>query len=225
MPAPVRAQTTTTGATTPPGTTVYSGEVWTWDDQSNIVTLRQGTQTIRVRVAPGEVRRLQLHQFATVRGELAPPEELPHVLVNTGPVNAVPRGTAQETALNGTVSAATSEGRLSITTDRGPLQVWVASGVDKRLGPGTPVHIITSVQPVDYVPASSATAPAAEPSASMAKQPGDYSVVTGRVIGVNPGGSLVVESPTGPIQVAVSDAAAFKVSQPVQVRTTVSKAQ
>ena len=220
----VRAQTGTIVAPAPPATQVYSGEVWTWDETTNVVTLRQGEGTVRVRVTPEELRRLQLHQAATVRGELAPPEQLPRVAVDAAPMNAEPRGTAQQTEVSGTVTAATPDGRLSISTDRGALHVWAAAGVDKRLAPGTLVRIVTSVQPVEYVPASSAPKPAAEPSASVAPRPGDYSVVTGRVLGVNPR-SLLVESPAGPIQVAVADASAFTVSPPVQVRTTVSTAQ
>jgi hypothetical protein len=45
--------------------------------------------------------------------------------------------------------------------------------------------------------------------------------VTGRVIGVNSGGGLVVESPTGPIQIYVGDAGRYRVSDTVQVRTSV----
>jgi hypothetical protein len=51
--------------------------------------------------------------------------------------------------------------------------------------------------------------------------PGDHAVVTGRVIGINPGGVLVVESPTGPIQVVSADASRYKVGDAVQVRTSV----
>ena len=63
-----------------------------------------------------------------------------------------------------------------------------------------------------------------DPSASTSSQPGDSAVVTGRVIGVDRG-LLVVESPSGPIQVWVGDMPRYGVSQPVQVRTNVVKAQ
>src|SRR4051812_16013146 len=51
----------------------YTGEVWTWDEQDSTVTLRRGAENIRVKVTPDQLRGLELHQKATVRGELAPP--------------------------------------------------------------------------------------------------------------------------------------------------------
>jgi hypothetical protein len=81
------------------------------------------------------------------------------------------------------------------------------------------------VQPVDLVPATTpatpAPAPVGAPAASPSSEPGDHAVVTGRIIAVNPGGVLVVESPTGPIQVLAIDAARYKIGDAVQVRTTV----
>ena len=82
-----------------------------------------------------------------------------------------------------------------------------------------------TVQPVDMVPAAAGRpATMLDPSASTSNQPGDSAVVTGRVMGANRG-ILVVESPSGPIQVWVGDSPGYAVSQPVQVRTNVSKAQ
>jgi hypothetical protein len=40
-------------------------------------------------------------------------------------------------------------------------------------------------------------------------------------MGINPGGVLVVESPTGPIQVLGGESGRYKVGDWVQVRTTV----
>jgi hypothetical protein len=58
----------------------------------------------------------------------------------------------------------------------------------------------------------------------MSSQPGDSAVVTGRIMGVDRG-LLVVESPSGPIQVWVGESPRYSVSETVQVRTNVTKAQ
>jgi hypothetical protein len=84
-----------------------------------------------------------------------------------------------------------------------------------------------SVQPVDLVPATAPTTPAASPvagAASPSSEPGDHAVVTGRLVGINPGGVLVVESPTGPIQVLAGDTTRYKVGDWLQVRTSVRAA-
>jgi hypothetical protein len=73
------------------------------------------------------------------------------------------------------------------------------------------------------VPAG-AGAPTADPAASPSapSQPGDHATVTGRVMGISKNGTLVIESPTGPVQVWVPDSSKYRVEQPVQVRTSVS---
>jgi hypothetical protein len=58
------------------------------------------------------------------------------------------------------------------------------------------------------------------PAASPTSEPGDHAVVTGRIIGITPG-MLVVESPTGPIQVLTADSSRYKIGDAVQVRTSV----
>jgi hypothetical protein len=42
-------------------------------------------------------------------------------------------------------------------------------------------------------------------------------------MGVSKNGTLVIESPTGPVQVWVADSSKYRVEQPVQIRTSVSK--
>lgn len=207
-----------------PGT-VYSGEVWTWDERENIVTLRQGTQSIRVQVTPDQMIGLRLHQNATLRGQLAPPAEIAHVTSSTGPMAAVPRGSAEQVELRGSVTAAGADGRVSIDSPRGPVHVWVATGAEQRFAPGTSVRVITTVQPVDMVPADRAPRSAPDPAASLSSQPGDYSVVTGRIIGVNPKGGLIVESPSGPLQLWVADSSKYRLSDSVQIRTSLQRAQ
>src|SRR6266508_5822080 len=51
----------------------FRGEVWTWDEKEGWVTLRMGAQDVRVLVADkNQLKSLQLHSMATIRGELAP---------------------------------------------------------------------------------------------------------------------------------------------------------
>src|SRR5437773_2557191 len=99
------------------------------------------------------------------------------------------------------------------------------AGGSQRFATGDKVRVTMAVQPVDMVPASrSGASTPTDPSASMSIQPGDSAVVTGRIMGVDRG-LLVVESPSGPIQIWVGESPRYSVSQTVQVRTNVAKAQ
>jgi hypothetical protein len=150
------------------------------------------------------------------------------ILGPVGPVTAVPKGQPEVVELKGTVASVDPSGRLAINSERGPVHVWVAAGADQRFKVGEPVTVRSSVQAVDLVPASApsmpAPAPVGAPSASPSTEPGDHAVVTGRIMGINAGGVLVVESPTGPIQVFATDSSRYKIGDAVQVRTTVRTA-
>jgi hypothetical protein len=220
-------------ATAPPAASAqtFTGEVWTWDEPNNIVTLYQpGGKIVRVKTTREQMRSLQHHQTARITGELAPPAELITV-IKTGPSNPVPKGPAEVLEVNGTVASVDPNGRIAVTSDRGPVHVWAAPGADQRFNKGAPVAVKMSIQPVDMVaaapgtPAASSSAPAnVLAAASPSSEPGDHAVVTGRIIGINPGGVLVVESPTGPIQVLVNDGSRYKVNDFVQISTTVRAA-
>jgi hypothetical protein len=209
------------------GTNLYGGEVWTWDDAQNIVTLRQGTQTIRVQTTPEEMRTLRLHEYAIVRGQLAPPAPIETVLTPAVPMTAVPRGAPEQVELSGTAAAADPKGLVTIESDRGRLVVWTATPGGSRYAPGTPVRVRTSVQRVDMVPAGAAGAPATpataiEPAASVSSEPGDFAVVTGRVLAADSARQLLtVESPRGPVTVSVPNASAYAPGTFVQVRTAI----
>ena len=214
-------------ASPPAGVQTFTGEVWTWDVKDSTVTLWQDGQRVRVKTTPEQMRTLQLHQFARVTGTLAPPSDL-LILGPVGPVTAVPKGQPEVVELKGTVASVDPSGRLAINSERGPIHVWVAAGADQRFKVGEPVTMRSSVQAVDLVPASTPTipapAPVGAPSASPSTEPGDHAVVTGRIVGINPGGVLVVESPSGPIQVLATDSSRYKIGDAVQVRTTVRTA-
>jgi len=219
------ASTTTTTAQAPGAPQTFSGEVWTWDQPNNVVTLFKDGQITRVRTTPDQMRTLRLHEQARVTGELAPPADM-LVMMNTGPVTFVPRGQADSMEVKGTVASVDPQGRLAVTSDRGPIHVWGASGAERRFTKGAPVNVKMTVQPVDARPVAAGQAvPATNVgAASPSSEPGDHAVVTGRIIGVNPGGVLVVESPTGPIQVLVADAGKYKVGDWVEIHSSVSTA-
>jgi hypothetical protein len=207
--------------------TAYQGEVWTWDEPTSTVTLRSdGGQTFRVKVPPERLRTLRLHEYTTVRGELQPPAEIERIVSQAQPMRPVPRGPADQSDVTGTVAAVDASGLVSVDTPRGRATVWAAPGAESRFKPGEPVRLRTSVQAVDMVPEAAAAGgrpvqPPAEPAASMSSEPGDYAVITGRVTAVNPQGTLTVESPRGPVTVALPDAARYQPGMPVQVRTGV----
>jgi hypothetical protein len=207
--------------------TAYQGEVWTWDEPTSTVTLRQGGQTFRVKVTPEQLRTLRLHEFATVRGELAPPAEIERIMSQAQPMRPVPRGPVDQSDVTGTVAAVDASGLVSVDTPRGRATVWAAPGAESRFRPGETVRLRTTVQAVDMVPETAAAAggrpaPApAEPAASGPSEPGDYSVITGRVTAVNPQGTVTVESPRGPVTIALPDAARYQPGMPVQVHTAV----
>lgn len=207
-----------------PGTQTFVGDVWTWDEKESIVTIMQdGGRAVRVKVTPETLRTLRHHQYARVSGTPAPPAEILHVAGHAGPVDAVPKGQPEMVELEGTVSTVDPRGRLAVSSARGPVHVWVAEGAQQRFPSGAPVTVRMSLQPVDLVPATAPASPTPAPvgSASPTSEPGDHAVVTGRVVGINPGGMLVVESPIGPIQVLSADSSRYKIGDAVQVRTSV----
>jgi hypothetical protein len=212
-----------------PGSTAFTGEVWTWDEQDNTVTLRQAGRDVRVQVTPDQLIGMQLHSTRTIYGTLAPPKALPVVLVE-GPSTVVPRGSADEMQVVGTIASVDPAGKLVVNTPQGTVQIWRATnGV--AFAPGGTVRVHMRVQPMDVVmvkPAStviSAPAPTTlDPSASPRTEPGDYAIVMGRVLAVDPSGSVTIESARGPVTVRVPSATRYQVNDTVEVRTSVHPA-
>lgn len=215
--AAMLAGCTTTAATPPPGTSTYTGEVWTWDEQLNTITLRQGVQTFRVNVSPSEFVGLQLHSTKTIRGTLAGPLEIATV-VSPPPssYSVVPKGGADEAEITGKVTGVDASGLAAIDSARGPLTVWVVAPGQSRFRQGSDVRLRVTVQPVDIV---AGPAPAPPPSATVAQEPGDYAVVVGPVRNVDPSGRVRIDSPRGPVEVWVSNPGRYRPGEFVQVRT------
>ena len=220
--AAVGAGCATTSAT-PPGT-AFTGEVWTWDEQTNTVTLRQGMRDTRVIIGPDQIAKLRLHETKTVYGQLAPPAELPIVLVE-GPSTVVARGAADEMEVIGTVGAIDPAGRIVVNAPQGAIQVWRATdGV--AFAPGGPARVRMRVQPLDVVlirPGQTVVASPVviDPAASPRTEHGDYAVIVGRVLAVDPSGRLTVDSSRGPVSVWVPNPGRYKVNDTVEVRTSV----
>src|SRR5256714_15322575 len=95
----------------------FTGEVWTWDERENTVTLRQGAQTFRVKTTAVQMKGLQLHQIATIRGQVAPPAELPRTMTPAVPMTAVPRGPVDEQTGTGKGPAGRPHGRRPLRSD------------------------------------------------------------------------------------------------------------
>jgi len=212
-------------AQAPAPTNVYRGELWTWDPTLNTVTLRQGTQDVRVVVTPDQLVGLRPHEIVTVRGELAPPVELERFVVQGPPLRAVPTGPMDQTEITGTIAAIDPNGKVSIATSRGPLDVWVATPVGDRFQTGAPVRMKSVVQGVSMVPIEAGASAGPQPAALAVPEPGDHAVVTGRILALEPGGRMTIESSRGPVSAWVADPARYRVGQGVQLRTSVVAGQ
>jgi len=205
---------------------VYRGEVWTWDPTTNVVTLLQGDQKVRVRVTPDQLEGLKQRDVVTLRGVPAGPAPIEQVVVQTPPMRAVPTGMMDQTEITGTITAVDPGGRISIGTSRGPLDVWVATPVNPQFRPGSAVRVKTALQTVTFVPITTAVTPgSSEPAALVGGEPGDHAVVTGRILAIEPTGRITMESPRGPIHIWVADASRYAIGQSVQARTSVLAGQ
>jgi hypothetical protein len=217
-------------AATPPVTPTaqegssFRGEVWTWDERESIVTLRSGGQFVRVRTTPDQVRGLRLGEYATLRGELAPPAEIAHTTTPPRPVRAIPEGASVSSEVSGTVSANDPKGLVTIDAQPARITVWTATADTSQFPVGTPVRVKTVVQPVRYVSADD-TGGAAPAASVPTTEVGEHAVVTGRILSVDPRGAISVESPRGPIAVLAPNASGLAVGNPVQVRTSLVRAR
>jgi hypothetical protein len=225
----VAASGCATSPAAPPGTTAFTGQVWTWSEQENWVTLRQAGRDIRVNVTPDQLIGMKLYETRTIYGTLAPPKEIVTTVVQ-GQSTVVPRGPADEVEVVGTIAAVDSSGKVVVNTAQGPIQVWRATN-GMAFAPGGNVRVRMRVQPLDVVmiaPGQSVTVMPPpvmlDSAASPRTEPGDYAVVMDRIIAVDPSGALTVQSSRGPVMVRVPNAARYKVGDTVEVRTSVHPA-
>jgi len=210
---------TTAGPTVSGSPNVFRGEVWTWDEKEGWVTLRMGAQDVRILVADrSQLKSLQLHSMATIRGELAP-QTIETVMIPTPPGVFVPVGTPVEGSMRARVASVDPKGVIKLEGDRGASELWIAEQTAYRVG--DLVLVETTIRSAQYTRADQA--PALQPSAGISSEPGDHATVTGRILSRNSDGRLTVDSPRGPIQVwvAPADVDRFKVGDYVQVRSRI----
>ena len=212
---------TTTTVAQSPGT-LYRGEVWTWDERDSTVMLRDGARMLRVQIPLDDVRRLKMHEITTVRGQLLGPKPIEQVIVPGPALAAVPRGAIARSETTGRVVALDSSGLMTVDTSQGRVTIWTNNPSVVPVAPGSVIRLRSTVQGADIVPqASLVGADAQQPAASVMTEPGDYAVVTGRVVSVDPRGLLTVESPRGPITVWLQEVTLYQLGAAVQVGTFV----
>jgi hypothetical protein len=209
-------------ATAPPAppTEPFTGEVWGWDQQANIVALRQGGDVIHVKVTPDQVAGLRLHETVTVRGELTTTAIERTILV--------PRGAAASAETTGKVTRVDPAGTVAIDSGQGPLSVWIGTPGAQPFATGDAVRVRLQVQPLEQAsppPGDVSPAAMAGPPVPSASEPGEYAVVRGRVTSVEPAGSLTVESLRGPVIVWLPAGTTLRVGDWVTVQTSVHPAR
>jgi hypothetical protein len=199
----------------------FTGEVWGWDQQSGMVTLRQGPNLIHVKTTPDTIAGLRLHQVATVRGEFVPGDIERTVLP---PGQLVARGQALSAESTGTVARVEPTGTVTVDSARGPVTVWIATPGTQPFKAGQPVRVRVNLQPLEVLPpAPGATTPAAptDPPAPTGSEPGEYAVVRGRITAVDPAGRLTVDSARGPVTVLLPAGATLRTGDWIDVQTSV----
>src|SRR5262245_39449739 len=207
----------------PPQGHTFSGTVRDWDTGAGTVTLAQDDGQLQtVRISPDQFTTLRQKEYASVRGELVPRPVAPPPPPQ--PLTARPKGAPDELEIPGTVAAVDPSGRIGVMSDRGSMELWVPAGADQRFQKGAAVRVRVSVQPLEMVPAASAAPP--PPASPVAREePGDYAMVIGRVLGVEPPGGLRIDAPNGPIVVMVPEAKRYRVGDDVEVRSSVHPSQ
>jgi len=199
----------------------FTGEVWGWNQQANIVTLRQGGNTIRVKVTPDQIAGLRLHQVVTVRGELTP-AEIEQFIIPPG--RLVARGAAASAETTGSVARVNAAGTVAIDSARGPVTVWIATPGAQPFQAGEQVRVRLQLQPLEQLPPAPGDVTRAamtEPAAPAGSEPGEYAAVRGQVTAVDPSGRLTVESFRGPITVWLPAGTTLRVGDWVDVQTSV----
>jgi hypothetical protein len=199
----------------------FTGEVWGWNQQTNIVTLRQGGNTIHVKATPDQIAGLRLHQVVTVRGELTP-SDIERTIIPPG--RLVVRGAAASAETTGKVTRINPSGTVAIDSARGPVTVWIATPGAQPFQAGEQVRVRLQVQPLEQLPpAPGDVGPPAmtEPPAPPGSEPGEYAVVRGQVTAVDPAGRLTVDSTRGPVAVWLPAGTTLRVGDWVDVQTSV----
>lgn len=197
----------------------YSGEVWTWDEERDTITLRRGGEIIRVKVTPDQLEGLRLHEVAIIRGELDGPVEIERVMTPP-PTAFLPRGKSETFEVTGRVVEVDPTGKVAVQAPQGRIVVWEAKPSPFEFGIGDRVRVRMSVQPLAPAPPGRASGLVVSPPS----EPGDYAVVTGAILAADPAGTITVDSPRGPIIVLVGTSSRYRPTDVVRVRTSIHPA-
>ncbi len=142
-----------------------------------------------------------------------PPVRPPGVLVARGPV--------AEAETTGTVKAIDPAGLVSVESPRGVQTVWIGTPGARPFEAGQAVRVRLRVQSLEIAPPKAGERPETlEPAAPLGTEPGEYAVVWGRIIALDPPRRLTVESQRGPVTV-VAPGGTYHVGDWVEVRTAV----
>jgi hypothetical protein len=149
------------------------------------------------------------------------PERTPRVAdpAADGAVLFIPGEPTESATVFATVVAIDYAGRVSVESDRGPLDVWIVDPRQYRVGER--LRIDVSVRPVRLERAAPGVPrPAPQPELN---EPGDHAVVIGQVTSVDSRGTITVDSPRGPLRVWVRSEppTAHQAGNWVEVRTKV----
>ncbi len=195
----------------------YRGEVWTWDTQRNTVTLLQGTQAVRVRVTPDQMKGLRMHEMTTVRGVAEGPVALEQVM-KPGPGAFVGRGPSQEIVVTGTVADVNSSGVMTIDASGRRVQAWMAQPGTSQFKVGDSVRARLTVQPGTVVPGTPPVAP-------IGTEPGDYAIFVAPVTADDPAGTITLDTPRGPVILPMPPGARQWKGAIVEVRSEIHPAR
>lgn len=211
------------GPSRPPAAITYdgprfTGEVLGWDAAQGLVTLRTVDGDIRVRVHPDQIGELRRHAVVTLPGELVLPAE---VTILPGQSTFTPTGSEDQSHLKARIVAVDILGRITVESERGPTDVWVDDATHYSFG--DPVLIRISVRTGRVKKAPGEAVPTKTPPLTLrTTEPGQHAIVVGRILSVDPRGTLTVESPRGPIRVwATLNLGRYLIGDFVEVRTRV----
>jgi len=151
------------------------------------------------------------------RGELPPTGEPTLLPGQASPF--IPTGPEDQALVTARIVAVDIQGKITVESERGPVDAWVADAT--RFHFGDPVQVRIIVRPGRFE-SNPGGARSAEATAPRWYEPGDHAIVIGRILSVDQRGTIAVDSPRGPIRVWVTqELGSYRVGDVVEVRTRV----
>lgn len=135
----------------------------------------------------------------------------------------VPTGPEDRSATIAHVTGTDLRGKITVESERGPTEVWVVDATRYRFGDRVEITMAVRAVRVEARPESP---PSPGETPAEWSEPGDHAAVTGRILSVDPRGTISVESPRGEVQVwAKIEPNRYCVKNWVEVRTRVRAAR